>query len=154
MTNNQKQNIFYQTNYGDTRLIAFEILKKFLKPDNSQKIAEILNEALEIYAKKHELVSEDIFQKIDDEFLHQLLIGFLDNIDEIEVLMADFFGSSNEFNYSILLKLIIYELKFHHENSSQNIFEDYQKIFVINQLKFDKNLFVKLLNQFRDFEMQ
>lgn len=154
MTKNSSQNIFYQINYGDTRLIAFEILKIFLKSNNSQKIAEILNETLEIYAKKHELVSDDIFKKIDDEFLHQLLIGFIDNIDEIEILMADFFDLSNEFNYSILLKLIIYELRFHPENSSQNIFEDYQKIFATNQLKFDINLFVRLLNQIRDFEMQ
>ncbi|MFZ9469908.1 MAG: hypothetical protein ACO26G_02505 [Rickettsiales bacterium] len=154
MTKNHNQNIFYQTDYGDTRFIAFNILKKFLEQGNIEKITDILNEELDQYCKKNELLAEDLFEKIDDEFLNQLLIGFVDNLDEINNAIENLSIENTSFYGLLLIKLIIFELKFHHENSAQNIFEDYQKIANVNQIKFDKKIFLMLLNQIRNFEMQ
>lgn len=154
MTKNYNQNIFYQTDYGDTRFIAFNILQKFLDQRNLQKITDILNEELDQYCKKNELLAEDFFEKIDDEFLNQLLIGFVDNFDEINKAIENLSIENTSFHNLLLVKLIIFELKFHHENSAQNIFEDYQKIANANKIKFDKKIFLILLNQIRNFEMQ
>ncbi len=154
MTKNHNQNIFYQTDYGDTRFIAFNILQKFLDQRNLQKITDILNEELDQYCKKNELLAEDFFEKIDDEFLNQLIIGFVDNFDEINKAIENLSIENTSFHNLLLVKLIIFELKFHHENSAQNIFEDYQKIANANKIKFDKKIFLILLNQIRNFEMQ
>lgn len=154
MTKNYNQNIFYQTDYGDTRFIAFNILQKFLDQRNLQKITDILNEELDQYCKKNELLAEDFFEKIDDEFLNQLIIGFVDNFDEINKAIENLSIENTSFHNLLLVKLIIFELKFHHENSAQNIFEDYQKIANANKIKFDKKIFLILLNQIRNFEMQ
>lgn len=154
MTKNHNQNIFYQTDYGDTRFIAFNILQKFLDQRNLQKITDILNEELDQYCKKNELLAEDLFEKIDDEFLNQLLIGFVDNLDEINNSIENLSIENTSFDVLLMVKLIFFELKFHHENSAQNIFEDYQKIANSKEIKFDKKLFLMLFNQIRNFEMQ
>lgn len=154
MTKNHNQNIFYQTDYGDTRFIAYNILQKFLDSKNIEKITDILHQELDNYCKKNEVLADDLFSKIDDEFLNNLLIGFVDNFEEINNRIEDFNIEKTSFNSLLLIKLVIYELVFHHENSAQNIFEDYQKIANANKIKFDKKIFLMLLNQIRNFEMQ
>jgi hypothetical protein len=51
-----------------------------------------------------------------------------------------------------ILRLIIFELKFVDENSTQNIFENYQKICVEKNIKFDKNLIIELIKTIREYE--
>ena len=74
---------FYEAQYGETRLVAFEILQKFFDEKNEQKISDIFSEILEKNAKKNSLSLEDFLEKVDDDLLQQLVIGLIDNIDEI-----------------------------------------------------------------------
>jgi hypothetical protein len=39
--NNLNPTTFYEAQYGETRLVAFEILQKFFDEENEQKIADI-----------------------------------------------------------------------------------------------------------------
>jgi transcription termination factor NusB len=140
---------FYEAQYGETRLVAFEILQKFFDEKNEEKIADIFSEILAKNAKKNQLALEDFLEKIDDELLQQLVVGLIDNIDEIDDLISQKTDKNCEKN---ILRLIIFELKFVDENSTQNIFENYQKICLENDLKFDKNFIIELIKKIREYE--
>ena len=140
---------FYEAQYGETRLVAFEILQKFFDEKNEQKISDIFNEILEKNAKKNSLSLEDFLEKVDDELLQQLVVGLIDNINEIN----DIISQQNQQNFEKnILRLIIFELRFVDENSSQNIFENYQKICIEKDIKFDKNLVIELIKKIREYE--
>ena len=140
---------FYEAQYGETRLVAFEILQKFFDENNQEKIADIFSEILAKNAKKNQLSLEDFLEKIDDELLQQLVVGLIDNIDEIDNIILE---KQHKIFDKNILRLIIFELKFVDENSSQNIFENYQKICLENNLKFDKNLVIELIKTIRQYE--
>jgi transcription termination factor NusB len=140
---------FYEAQYGETRLVAFEILQKFFDEKNEEKIADIFSEILAKNAKKNQLALEDFLEKIDDELLQQLVVGLVDNIDEIDNIILEKQHKIFEKN---ILRLIIFELKYVDENSTQNIFENYQKICLENDLKFDKNLIIELIKTIRQYE--
>lgn len=140
---------FYEAQYGETRLVAFEILQKFFDEKNEEKIADIFNQILAKNAKKNALALEDFLEKIDDDLLQQLVVGLIDNIDEIDDLISQKTDKNCEKN---ILRLIIFELKFVDENSTQNIFENYQKICLENDLKFDKNFIIELIKKIREYE--
>jgi transcription termination factor NusB len=140
---------FYEAQYGETRLVAFEILQKFFDEKNEEKIADIFNQILAKNAKKNALALEDFLEKIDDDLLQQLVVGLIDNIDEIHDLISQKTDKNCEKN---ILRLIIFELKFVDENSTQNIFENYQKICLENDLKFDKNFIIELIKKIREYE--
>jgi len=140
---------FYEAQYGETRLVAFEILQKFFDEKNEEKIADIFSEILAKNAKKNALALEDFLEKIDDDLLQQLVVGLVDNIDEIDNIILEKKPQNFEKN---ILRLIIFELKFVDENSTQNIFENYQKICVEKNIKFDKNLIIELIKTIREYE--
>ena len=140
---------FYEAQYGETRLVAFEILQKFFDENNQEKIADIFSEILAKNAKKNQLSLEDFLEKIDDELLQQLVVGLIDNIDEIDNIISE---KQHKIFDKNILRLIIFELKFVDENSTQNIFENYQKICLENDLKFDKNLVIELIKTIRQYE--
>jgi len=140
---------FYEAQYGETRLVAFEILQKFFDENNQEKIADIFSEILAKNAKKNQLSLEDFLEKIDDELLQQLVVGLIDNIDEIDNIILE---KQHKIFDKNILRLIIFELKYVDENSSQNIFENYQKICLENDLKFDKNLVIELIKTIRQYE--
>ena len=140
---------FYEAQYGETRLVAFEILQKFFDENNQEKIADIFSEILAKNAKKNQISLEDFLEKIDDELLQQLVVGLIDNIDEIDNIISE---KQHKIFDKNILRLIIFELKFVDENSSQNIFENYQKICLENDLKFDKNLLIELIKTIREYE--
>ena len=140
---------FYEAQYGETRLVAFEILQKFFDENNQEKIADIFSEILAKNAKKNQLSLDDFLEKIDDELLQQLVVGLIDNIDEIDNIILE---KQHKIFDKNILRLIIFELKFVDENSSQNIFENYQKICLENNLKFDKNLIIELIKTIREYE--
>jgi len=140
---------FYEAQYGETRLVAFEILQKFFDEKNEEKIADIFSEILAKNAKKNQLALEDFLEKIDDDLLQQLVVGLVDNIDEIDNIILEKQHKIFEKN---ILRLIIFELKYVDENSTQNIFENYQKICLENDLKFDKNLIIELIKTIRQYE--
>ena len=147
--NNLNPTTFYEAQYGETRLVAFEILQKFFDEENEQKIADIFSEILAKNAKKNSLALEDFLEKIDDDLLQQLVVGLVDNIDEIDNIILE--KKPQDFEKNIL-RLIIFELKFVDENSTQNIFENYQKICVEKNIKFDKNLIIELIKTIREYE--
>ena len=147
--NNLNPTNFYEAQYGETRLVAFEILQKFFDEENEQKIADIFSEILAKNAKKNSLALEDFLEKIDDDLLQQLVVGLVDNIDEIDNIILE--KKPQDFEKNIL-RLIIFELKFVDENSTQNIFENYQKICVEKNIKFDKNLIIELIKTIREYE--
>jgi transcription termination factor NusB len=140
---------FYEAQYGETRLVAFEILQKFFDENNQEKIADIFSEILAKNAKKNQLSLEDFLEKIDDELLQQLVVGLIDNIDEINNIISE---KQHKIFDKNILRLIIFELKYVDENSTQNIFENYQKICLENNLKFDKNLVIELIKTIRQYE--
>ena len=140
---------FYEAQYGETRLVAFEILQKFFDENNEEKIADIFSEILAKNAKKNQLSLEDFLEKIDDELLQQLVVALIDNIDEIDNIILE---KQHKIFDKNILRLIIFELKFVDENSTQNIFENYQKICLENDLKFDKNLVIELIKTIRQYE--
>jgi RNase H-fold protein (predicted Holliday junction resolvase) len=140
---------FYEAQYGETRLVAFEILQKFFDENNEEKIADIFSEILAKNAKKNQLSLEDFLEKIDDELLQQLVVALIDNIDEIDNIILE---KQHKIFDKNILRLIIFELKFVDENSTQNIFENYQKICLENNLKFDKNLVIELIKTIRQYE--
>ena len=140
---------FYEAQYGETRLVAFEILQKFFDENNQEKIADIFSEILAKNAKKNQLSLEDFLEKIDDELLQQLVVGLIDNIDEIDNIILE---KQHKIFDKNILRLIIFELKYVDENSTQNIFENYQKICVENEIKFDKNLVIELIKTIREYE--
>ena len=140
---------FYEAQYGETRLVAFEILQKFFDEKNEEKIADIFNQILAKDAKKNSLALEDFLEKIDDDLLQQLVVGLIDNIDEIDDLISQKTDKNCEKN---ILRLIIFELKFVDENSAQNIFENYQKICTENNIKFNKNFIIELIKKIREYE--
>ena len=140
---------FYEAQYGETRLVAFEILHKFFDENNQEKIADIFSEILAKNAKKNQLSLEDFLEKIDDELLQQLVVGLIDNIDEIDNIISE---KQHKIFDKNILRLIIFELKYVDENSTQNIFENYQKICLENDLKFDKNLVIELIKTIRQYE--
>lgn len=140
---------FYEAQYGETRLVAFEILQKFFDENNQEKIADIFSEILAKNAKKNQLSLEDFLEKIDDELLQQLVVGLIDNIDEIDNIILE---KQHKIFDKNILRLIIFELKYVDENSTQNIFENYQKICLENDLKFDKNLVIELIKTIRQYE--
>ena len=140
---------FYEAQYGETRLVAFEILQKFFDEKNEEKIADIFSEILAKNAKKNQLALEDFLEKIDDELLQQLVVGLVDKIEEIDNIILEKQHKIFEKN---ILRLIIFELKYVDENSTQNIFENYQKICLENDLKFDKNLVIELIKTIRQYE--
>jgi RNase H-fold protein (predicted Holliday junction resolvase) len=147
--NNLNPTTFYEAQYGETRLVAFEILQKFFDENNEEKIADIFSEILAKNAKKNSLALEDFLEKIDDDLLQQLVVGLVDNIDEIDNIILEKKPQNFEKN---ILRLIIFELKFVDENSTQNIFENYQKICVEKNIKFDKNLIIELIKTIREYE--
>lgn len=140
---------FYEAQYGETRLVAFEILQKFFDEKNEQKISDIFSEILEKNAQKNSLSLEDFLEKVDDDLLQQLVIGLIDNIDEINDIISQEKDQNFEKN---ILRLIIFELKFLDENSAQNIFENYQKICTEKNIKFNKNLIIELIKKIREYE--
>ena len=140
---------FYEAQYGETRLVAFEILKKFFDEKNEEKISDIFSEILEKNAKKNSLSLEDFLEKVDDDLLQQLVIGLIDNINEINDIISQEKDQNFEKN---ILRLIIFELKFLDENSAQNIFENYQKICTEKNIKFNKNLIIELIKKIREYE--
>ena len=140
---------FYEAQYGETRLVAFEILQKFFDEKNEQKISDIFSEILEKNAQKNSLSLEDFLEKVDDDLLQQLVIGLIDNIDEINDIILQEEDHNFEKN---ILRLIIFELKFLDENSAQNIFENYQKICTEKNIKFNKNLIIELIKKIREYE--
>ena len=140
---------FYEAQYGETRLVAFEILQKFFDENNQEKIADIFSEILAKNAKKNQLSLEDFLEKIDDELLQQLVVGLIDNIDEIDNIISE---KQHKIFDKNILRLIIFELKYVDENSTQNIFENYQKICLENNLKFDNNLVIELIKTIRQYE--
>ena len=140
---------FYEAQYGETRLVAFEILQKFFDENNQEKIADIFSEILAKNAKKNQLSLEDFLEKIDDELLQQLVVGLIDNIDEIDNIISE---KQHKIFDKNILRLIFFELKYVDENSTQNIFENYQKICLENNLKFDKNLVIELIKTIRQYE--
>ena len=140
---------FYEAQYGETRLVAFEILQKFFDENNQEKIADIFSEILAKNAKKNQLSLEDFLEKIDDELLQQLVVALIDNIDEIDNIILE---KQHKIFDKNILRLIIFELKYVDENSTQNIFENYQKICLENNLKFDKNLVIELIKTIREYE--
>jgi len=140
---------FYEAQYGETRLVAFEILQKYFDQNNEEKISDIFNEILTKNAQKNQLSLENFLEKIDDELLQQLVVGLIDNIDQIDNIILEKKYHNLEKN---ILRLIIFELKFLNENSSQNIFENYQKICRENNFKFDKNLIIELIKNIREYE--
>ncbi len=147
--NNPSPLIFYEAQYGETRLVAFEILQKFFDEKNEEKISDIFSEILDKNAKKNALSLEDFLEKIDDELLQQLVVGLIDNIDEINNIILEKKPQNFEKN---ILRLMIFELKFVDQNSSQNIFENYQKICSENDLKFNKNFAIELIKTIREYE--
>ena len=147
--NNLNPTTFYEAQYGETRLVAFEILQKFFDENNEEKIADIFSEILAKNAKKNSQALEDFLEKIDDDLLQQLVVGLVDNIDEIDNIILEKKPQNFEKN---ILRLIIFELKFVDENSTQNIFENYQKICVEKNIKFDKNLIIELIKTIREYE--
>jgi RNase H-fold protein (predicted Holliday junction resolvase) len=147
--NNLNPTTFYEAQYGETRLVAFEILQKFFDENNEEKIADIFSEILAKNAKKNSQALEDFLEKIDDDLLQQLVVGLVDNIDEIDNIILEKKPQNFEKN---ILRLIIFELKFVDENSTQNIFENYQKICVEKNIKFDKNLIIELIKTIRQYE--
>jgi len=124
-------------------------LQKFFDEKNEEKITDIFSEILAKNAKKNALALEDFLEKIDDELLQQLVVGLVDNIDEIDNIILEKQHKIFEKN---ILRLIIFELKYVDENSTQNIFENYQKICLENDLKFDKNLIIELIKTIRQYE--
>ena len=124
---------FYEAQYGETRLVAFEILQKFFDEKNEQKISDIFSEILEKNAKKNSLSLED----------------FLEKVNEINDIISQEKDQNFEKN---ILRLIIFELKFLDENSAQNIFENYQKICTEKNIKFNKNLIIELIKKIREYE--
>ena len=77
------------------------------------------------------------------------MVGLIDNIDKINNIISE---KQHKIFDKNILRLIIFELKFVDENSSQNIFENYQKICLENDLKFDKNLVIELIKTIREYE--
>ena len=124
-------------------------MQKFFDEKNEEKITDIFSEILAKNAKKNALALEDFLEKIDDELLQQLVVGLVDNIDEIDNIILEKQHKIFEKN---ILRLIIFELKYVDENSTQNIFENYQKICLENDLKFDKNLIIELIKTIRQYE--
>jgi transcription termination factor NusB len=147
--NNLNPTTFYEAQYGETRLVAFEILQKFFDENNEEKIADIFSEILAKNAKKNSLALEDFLEKIDDDLLQQLVVGLVDNIDEIDNIILEKKPQNFEKN---ILRLIIFELKFVDQNSAQNIFENYQKICTENNFKFNKNFAIELIKIIREYE--
>ena len=94
--NNLNPTNFYEAQYGETRLVAFEILQKFFDEENEQKIADIFSEILAKNAKKNSLALEDFLEKIDDDLLQQLVVGLVDNIDEIDNIINQYNFISKE----------------------------------------------------------
>ena len=142
----------YETNYGDSREILFLVFKKFFNQENNLKISEIFNEILSQISKEKNLAMEDYLNQIDDDFISQTMVGMLDNIDIINDILQENGGQKFEFNFQIILKLIIFELNYLAENSSQKIFNEYQEICQKYSLKFDSKLVINLINQLRNFE--
>ena len=140
----------YETNYGDSREILFLVFKKFFNQENNLKISEIFNEILSQISKEKNLAMEDYLNQIDDDFISQTMVGMLDNIDIINDILQENGGQKFEFNFQIILKLIIFELNYLAENSSQKIFNEYQEICQKYSLKFDSKLVINLINQLRN----
>ena len=143
---------FYPTNYGHTRFVAFKILQKFFDVNNSQAILTIFNLIIEEESQKNSLSNEDYLQQIDNDLMHQILVGVIDNQEDIRNIINKNSSKNYDMNFMIILMLLIFELKFLSENSSQNIFDEYQKICQENDIKFDKELVFKLIKIFREFE--
>jgi len=155
MTNHQQQGHqlqFYPTNYGDTRLIVFKIFQKYFNPQNQLSVANIFNDILEQNARDNSQSIEDYLNQIDDDLLNQILVGMLDNQQQITDYILNQWGVNIDLNFKLILMLVIFELKFLNENPTQNIFEDYQKICQEKNIKFTKEFFAELVKEFRQFE--
>jgi hypothetical protein len=142
----------YEANYGDSREILFLIFRKYFFSENAQKISEIFQEILLQKSKENNLSEDQYLQQIDDDFISQIMIGLLDNLDSINDILQEISGMNFEFNFKIILKLIIFELQYLPENSTQKIFTEYQEICKKYSLKFDNKIVINLIQNLREFE--
>jgi transcription termination factor NusB len=142
----------YEANYGDSREILFLTFRKYFLSENTQKISEIFQEILLQKTKENNLSEDEYLQKIDDDFISQIMVGILDNINSIDNILHEYGGQKFEYNWQIILKLIIFELQYLPENSSQKIFTEYQEICKKYSLKFDNKIVINLIQNLREFE--
>ena len=142
----------YEANYGDSREILFLTFRKYFLSENTQKISEIFQEILLQKTKENNLSEDEYLQKIDDDFISQIMVGILDNINLIDNILQEYGGQKFEYNWQIILKLIIFELQYLPENSSQKIFTEYQEICKKYSLKSDNKIVINLIQNLREFE--
>jgi hypothetical protein len=142
----------YEANYGDSREVLFLVFKKFFNQENNCKISEIFNEILLQFANQKNLPLDEYLNQIDDDFISQIMIGMLDNLNSINDILHEYGGQKFEFNFQIILKLIIFELQYLTENSSQKIFDEYHEICKKNDIKFDSKIVINFIKNLREFE--
>jgi transcription termination factor NusB len=142
----------YEANYGDSREILFLVFKKYFLTKNKQKIGEIFQDILQQKSKENNLSEDEYLNQIDDDFISQIMVGILDNINSIDNILQEYGGQKFEFNFQIILKLIIFELQYLPENSSQKIFLEYQEICKKYSIKFDDKMVINLIKTLREFE--
>jgi transcription termination factor NusB len=142
----------YEANYGDSREILFLVFKKYFLTKNKQKIGEIFQDILQQKSKENNLSEDEYLNQIDDDFISQIMVGILDNINSIDNILQEYGGQKFEFNFQIILKLIIFELQYLSENSSQKIFLEYQEICKKYSIKFDDKMVINLIKTLREFE--
>ncbi|MBM3590821.1 MAG: transcription antitermination protein NusB [Alphaproteobacteria bacterium] len=143
---------FYEANYGDSRFVLYQIFKKFFDEKSASPISEIFNEVINQNSQEKTLSIEEYLNQIDDDFLSQVMIGMVDNLDQINQIIESTNEKNLTFEEQIILKLIIFELKFLSENSVQSIFEEYKKICKNNSIKYPQNLVIELIKKLREFE--
>ncbi|NCA28423.1 MAG: hypothetical protein EBS92_04025 [Proteobacteria bacterium] len=145
-------NSFYEANYGDSRFVLFQIFKNFFDEKSESPISEIFNEVINRNSQEKALSVEEYLNQIDDDFLSQMMVGIVDNLDQINQILSSTNEKNLTFDEQIILKLIIFELKFLPENSAQSIFEEYQKICKNNSIKYPQNFVIELIKNLREFE--
>lgn len=149
---NNQNNFFYEANYGDSRLVLYQIFLKYFDIKNSLEISKIFDEVIDKNSKEKNLKIDEYLQEIDDDFLTQIMVGVIENSNKIDNIISEISLNKFTFEFLIILKLIIFELIFLTENSSQKIYEEYFQICEKFSIKFDKKIIINLIEKLRNFE--
>jgi transcription termination factor NusB len=149
---NNQNNFFYEANYGDSRLVLYQIFLKYFDIKNSLEISKIFDEIIDKNSKEKNLKIDEYLQEIDDDFLTQIMVGVIENSNKIDNIISEISLNKFTFEFLIILKLIIFELIFLTENSSQKIYEEYFQICEKFSIKFDKKIIINLIEKLRNFE--
>ena len=80
------------------------------------------------------------------------MVGVIENSNKIDNIISEISLNKFTFEFLIILKLIIFELIFLTENSSQKIYEEYFQICEKFSIKFDKKIIINLIEKLRNFE--